>query len=174
MNLKKMFQMQKKLDDRINYTKYDRLEKKVVGFIVETNEWANENRWFKFWSVNQLPHTSAVRVPTMMEEDKEYYNPMLEEFVDGLHFILSLGLEIDFDCDAWELEGEVYLDLTEQFMSILKSAIKFSESPNEDHYVDLIQNYIGLGEMIGFSWCEIEQAYFEKNAINHQRQESGY
>jgi dimeric dUTPase (all-alpha-NTP-PPase superfamily) len=59
---------------------------------VELGECANEWRGFKFWSVNQIPHTSAVRVPTMMEEDKEYYNPLLEEYVDGLHFVLELGL----------------------------------------------------------------------------------
>jgi dimeric dUTPase (all-alpha-NTP-PPase superfamily) len=60
---------------------------------VELGECANEWRGFKFWSVNQLPHTSAVRTPCMMEEDKEYYNPLLEEYVDGLHFVLELGLD---------------------------------------------------------------------------------
>jgi dimeric dUTPase (all-alpha-NTP-PPase superfamily) len=34
--------------------------------------------------------------------------------------------------------------------------------------------FFGLGEMLGFTWDEIEQAYFAKNKINHVRQETGY
>jgi dimeric dUTPase (all-alpha-NTP-PPase superfamily) len=94
MNLEKLFQTQKVLRDRIGYNEPDRFNKLILALLVELGECANEWRGFKFWSVNQIPHTSAVRVPTMMEEDKEYYNPLLEEYVDGLHFVLELGLEL--------------------------------------------------------------------------------
>jgi dimeric dUTPase (all-alpha-NTP-PPase superfamily) len=83
MNLEKLFQTQKVLRDRIGYNEPDRFNKLILALKVELGECANEWRGFKFWSVNQIPHTSAVRVPTMMEEDKEYYNPLLEEYVDG-------------------------------------------------------------------------------------------
>ncbi|MDA6141611.1 dUTPase, partial [Escherichia coli] len=70
----------------------DRNEKRLLAFIVELGECAQEHRGFKYWSKDQQPRTKAVRVPAMMEEDKEYYNPLLEEYVDGLHFVLELGL----------------------------------------------------------------------------------
>jgi dimeric dUTPase (all-alpha-NTP-PPase superfamily) len=38
----------------------------------------------------------------------------------------------------------------------------------------LFAAYLNLGEMLGFTEEQIEQAYFEKNKINHQRQEVGY
>jgi dimeric dUTPase (all-alpha-NTP-PPase superfamily) len=43
-----------------------------------------------------------------------------------------------------------------------------------DYYDDLFGNFINLGKLLGFTWDQVEKAYFEKNAINHQRQESGY
>jgi dimeric dUTPase (all-alpha-NTP-PPase superfamily) len=38
----------------------------------------------------------------------------------------------------------------------------------------LFERFIELGEHLGFTWDEIEQAYFTKNQINVQRQETGY
>jgi len=34
--------------------------------------------------------------------------------------------------------------------------------------------FIGLGEMLGFSWKQVEDAYYAKNKINHERQDAGY
>lgn len=174
MDLTKLFEQQRLLDEHINYKKYDSREKKVVALMVEVSEWANENRWFKFWSENQMPRREAVRVPAMMEEDKEYYNPELEEHIDGWHFVFSLGLEIEFAYGSWELKGEQYHTLTEQFIAINQSAITFWKKPFEMNYVDLFEQFLGLSEMLGFTWEEIEDAYYAKNKINHQRQEAGY
>ena len=38
----------------------------------------------------------------------------------------------------------------------------------------LVDLFIGLGEMLGFTREQIETAYLDKNKINHQRQENGY
>jgi dimeric dUTPase (all-alpha-NTP-PPase superfamily) len=175
MNLEKLFQTQKVLRDRINYNEPDRFNKLILALLVELGECANEWRGFKFWSVNQLPHTSAVRVPCMMEEDKEYYNPLLEEYVDCLHFVLELGMEIDFEHEEWELKAEEFsADSTLQFIFISEKISDFRRTASEHDYVDMFELFIGLGKMLGFTWEQIEQAYFEKNAINHHRQEVGY
>jgi dimeric dUTPase (all-alpha-NTP-PPase superfamily) len=42
------------------------------------------------------------------------------------------------------------------------------------YYHELLASFIVLGEMLGFTWEQIEKAYLRKNAVNHQRQESGY
>jgi dimeric dUTPase (all-alpha-NTP-PPase superfamily) len=174
MNLEKLFQMQKVLRDRIAYNEPDRFNKLVLALLVELGECANEWRGFKFWSVNQLPHASAVRVPAMMDEDKEFYNPLLEEYVDGLHFVLELGIELNIKLEMFRWDMEIYDDINIQFIWISNSVTKLFIYPEEDTYHLLLCEFIGLGKMLGFTWEEIEQAYFEKNKINHQRQEVGY
>jgi dimeric dUTPase (all-alpha-NTP-PPase superfamily) len=173
MNLEKFFQTQKILRDRIGYNEPDRYNKLILALLVELGECANEWRGFKFWSVNQLPHTSAVRVPCMMEEDKEYYNPLLEEYVDCLHFILEIGLELEEDIDVIQdyIMSKPYYrqTVTEQFTCLFN----FASRPTSG-YLNLFNGFVGLGEMLGFTWEQIEQAYFAKNKINHHRQEVGY
>lgn len=178
MNLEKLFEMQKVLRDRIGYNEPDRFNKLILALLVELGECANEWRGFKFWSVNQLPHTSAVRVPCMMEEDKEFYNPLLEEYVDGLHFVLELGLDVA-EKDRW-FGNYTTRDITTQFNNVYDDVLNLWNSHNADsihvdhQYEQLINGYLGLGEMLGFTWEQIEQAYMEKNKINHVRQETGY
>jgi dimeric dUTPase (all-alpha-NTP-PPase superfamily) len=183
MNLEKLFQTQKVLRDRIGYNEPDRFNKLILALLVELGECANEWRGFKFWSVNQVPHTSAVRVPCMMEEDKEYYNPLLEEYVDGLHFVLELGIEIaeeiQFSVNEYfkEINDDIKSEeqkadsITQQFTTVFY----FTNTVNYDcEYSNLFASYYHLGEMLGFTDEQIEQAYLEKNEINHVRQETGY
>jgi dimeric dUTPase (all-alpha-NTP-PPase superfamily) len=178
MNLEKLFQTQKVLRDRINYNEPDRFNKLILALLVELGECANEWRGFKFWSVNQLPHTSAVRVPCMMEEDKEYYNPLLEEYVDGLHFVLEIGLEKHLDLIGFSFDIEIAvlskIDVTTQFNLIFNKIGDHSSNPTKVNYIWLVELYLGLGRMLGFTWEQIEQGYFAKNQINHHRQEVGY
>lgn len=176
MQLEEQFKAQKVLRDRINYNEPDRFNKLILALLVEIGECANEWRGFKFWSVNQLPHTSAVRTPAMMEEDKVYYNPLLEEYVDGQHFLLELGLELEF---AWyeAIEGSTQLNVNieELFVLIYETATRlFFERDRASLYIVLFMLYNQLGSKLGFTSEQIEQAYLEKNKINHQRQESGY
>lgn len=178
MNIAKMFQMKQILRDRIGYKKNDRFDKLILALLVELGELANEWRGFKFWSSNQKPRTKAVRVPSMMEEDKEYYNPMLEEFVDGLHFILEIGLEIGIN----DFQPKKLISCQKKVTSMDFSCIYYLVSQldltvlwvDKSNYHRLFNNYLHLGEKLGFSWEQIEQAYMDKNAVNHQRQEQGY
>jgi dimeric dUTPase (all-alpha-NTP-PPase superfamily) len=177
MNLEKLFQTQKVLRERIHYNEPDRFEKLILALLVELGECANEWRGFKFWSVNQIPHTSAVRVPTMMDEDKEFYNPLLEEYVDGLHFVLELGLEREkttmtrpYD-ESWIIKKKT---VSEQFIAVFDKVSNFSEYRTVGNYANVLDYFLGLGEMLGFNQEQIEQAYFAKNKINHQRQDVGY
>lgn len=175
MNLEKMFEMQKVLRDRIGYNEPDRFNKLILALLVELGECANEWRGFKFWSVNQIPHTSAVRVPCMMDEDKEYYNPLLEEYVDGLHFVLELGIELEINIssirDLYSICEEE--STTDQFR-VCFWAINLECDDDEEWFNTVFTAYKALGKRLGFTWEQIEQAYMEKNKINHVRQETGY
>jgi dimeric dUTPase (all-alpha-NTP-PPase superfamily) len=185
MNLKKLFEVQKVLRDRINYNEPDRFNKLVLALLVELGECANEWRGFKFWSKDQKARTFGVKG---VGHGIATYNPLLEEYVDGLHFVLELGIELGFDQSSTggifehnvEVSKSVY-GVTEQFtnvfeqVSTLNDEYRFRRNRDEfEEYEILLYLFFGLGEMLGFTWEQIEQAYFEKNKVNHQRQSEGY
>jgi dimeric dUTPase (all-alpha-NTP-PPase superfamily) len=176
MNLTKLFETQKILRDRIGYNEPDRFNKLVLALLVELGECANEWRGFKFWSKNQKPRTKKFGIGFANPGGAFQYetNPLLEEYVDGLHFILELGLEINLDTFEFYLLPECGETVTEQFNWIFTVAVDFRAWKNQGDYNELISSYIHLGKMLGFTWEEVEQAYYSKNKINHQRQEEGY
>ena len=93
-DLRDMYSKQAELDleiaknHNINYE--NTRNKRVLALLVELGEFANTTRTFKFWS-NKGP------------EGKEV---MLDEFADGLHFLLSLGIDKGFEVDSIEVEDD--------------------------------------------------------------------
>jgi dimeric dUTPase (all-alpha-NTP-PPase superfamily) len=173
MNLQKLFETQKVLRDRIGYKGEDRFEKLILALQVEVGECANEWRGFKFWSKDQEPR---VKVPAT-GWGEPYKNLLLEEYVDGLHFVLEIGLEINYIEFRPIRLISVTNNITQQFKSIFKIASELDLSMlliDSRKYQTLFNNYLLLGEMLGFTWEEIETAYFEKNKVNHIRQDTGY
>ncbi|MGE6895753.1 dUTP diphosphatase [Priestia flexa] len=189
MNLKLLFETQKKLKEKIGYNEPDRFHKLVLAFLVELGECANEYRGFKFWSKNQQPRTKAVRTPAMMEEDKEYYNPLLEEYVDGLHFAIELCMDLGISERQLNLfikyrkktigSLEYHFGVIYYNASSLMGYNNYTQTENsfrtyKMRAISIFNAYVGLGSRLGFTWDEIEQAYFKKNEVNHKRQDSGY
>jgi dimeric dUTPase (all-alpha-NTP-PPase superfamily) len=186
MNFEKLFETQRKLREKINYNEPDRFEKLILSLLVEIGECANEWRGFKFWSQNQEPNTEE-RVSFLGFENGEiidtyeYKNPLLEEYVDGLHFVLELGIELeevigDYTKSSYrvieqQISWQKAENVTRQFTKVCEHAANLQD---DDYYSELFAAYIILGEMLGFTPEEIEAAYFEKNQVNHERQENGY
>lgn len=177
MNLKKLFEMQQVLKDHIGYKGKDRLNKLILALLVELGECANEWRGFKFWSKDQEPRKQKVTYP--YQTGREFHgpvvkvtNPLLEEYVDGLHFVLEFGLMIGRN-DFTYLDTHVSEKPTieEQFIYVKEIAILLKY---DDYYNELFESFIDLGFMLGFTWEQIEQAYISKNEVNHQRQDAGY
>jgi len=192
MKLVKLFDAQRKLDEHITRKKglegQDLFAKKILALLVELGELANEWRGFKFWSNNQEPRTRHVE-PDIEHFDKtrearwKESNPLLEEYVDCLHFILSIGLELGIDEVADELEFKKHYFLSSNttlscFIGLnYDIANLYYQRDDEDNvylYESIFSEVISLGEMLGFTWEQVEEAYFQKNAINHERQENGY
>ena len=172
MNLEKLFEMQRKLDERIIEEKglygQDLLDKKILALQVELGELANEWRGFKYWSKNQEPRTVKY-----IENRKHRQNPLLEEYVDCLHFLLSIGLESEIGAFTGDELMIIKMGTIEmQFITLFKATVTFLEDIS--YYQEMWELFLGLGEMLGFSWEEVEEAYMQKNAENHRRQEVGY
>lgn len=199
MNLSKLFEMQKELDDYIVKTKglegQDLLPQKILALQVELAECANEHRGFKFWSENQKPRVKkeikcecCEGTGIIDDESCLTYvggivgqeNPLLEEYVDVLHFVLSIGNDLIHRKDINEIDRSKNSyskqdNVTDQFNMLFSI---YSELWNhgeiDDPYHDVICVFMDLGEMLGFTWEQIEQAYTDKWNINKQRQENGY
>ncbi|MFL1998520.1 dUTP diphosphatase [Lysinibacillus irui] len=222
MNLTKLFETQAALDEHImqehpELRGQNNLDWKLLALQVELGECANEWRGFKKWSKNQEKRNyvkcelceghgelfsfsaeSYVPCCDCKGSGKDYSkNPLLEEYVDCLHFILSIGLE-DYTYFQFgdNFTGPVRLELTNDFgvikyhnittqflylfnqIGYLTDCILEREMATADEifeqYKQTWQMFIGLGEMLGFTWEQVEEAYYAKNKVNHVRQENGY
>lgn len=217
MNLTKLFETQAALDEHImqehpELRGQDNLDWKILALQVELGECANEWRGFKKWSNDQEPR---VYMPNPKEPcdkckgngyfDKHkdikdwifckecdgvgchFYNPLLEEYVDCLHFILSIGLEIGCTPIACDVALTVpNSDITNQFLQLIDEVHKIQHNLRYkdiqksaldtafSNYHRVLGIFNGLGEMLGFTWNQVEGAYYAKNKVNHARQESGY
>ena len=182
MNLTKLFEMQRELDERIVKEKglegKDLLPQKILALQVELGECANEWRGFKFWSKDQQPRykkkSIAFADPGGPFEYTTY--PLLEEYIDCLHFILSIGLELE-EIEISKIE-EVYSICEEETLTDV-FRVNFmctSEIIGDQQYWfnRLWTAFTYLGEELGFSWDQIEAAYMAKNKTNHERQSTGY
>lgn len=172
MNLVKLFEMQRALDEHIEREHpraegEDRLAKKILALQVELGELANElPEVFKFWS-----------------NKKNNLERALKEYVDCLHFILSIANELKIHIsETYSFELSIPGPKTEVlFADITQGAFWFHSRQRITNRAELAKgwtyyfcSFIHLGERLGFTWEQIEQAYIEKNVTNHVRQESGY
>jgi len=188
MNLQKLFKAQKQLDDHIVKEKglegQDLLDKKTLALQVELGELANEWQMFKFWKEDPKPRRELKRMRSIDGHNyfKEVYKrPLLEEYVDCLHFILSIGNELGYQ----NVIPSDYLhradDTTKQFNYVFYTIMSIDErivcndyEDMEECYGYLIGGFEELGRQLGLTWEQIEQAYFAKNEINFERQANGY
>ncbi|WP_243386096.1 dUTP diphosphatase [Bacillus kexueae] len=162
MDVQKLFDLQYVLDNHIE-TKHQLqheslLKRKVLAFLVELGELANETRCFKFWSVKP-------------PSEKEI---ILEEYVDGLHFLLSIGLELNLQDVSFSIEEDKKIDLTDHFLNLFQAISEVDEHTTLNQYKALFTQYIQLGLALEFSVQNIYDAYISKNEVNHERQNQGY
>lgn len=170
MNLTKLFQAQKELDKRIvenqGLTEIP-LNNMILAIITEIGEMSNDWGGFKHWKVNREPKIG-----------------LLEEIADVLSFMLAIGNEIHHwggmesigiidDCGI--REGCVFESITDQILGITTDFIDlWVYGQIEEGYTITMTRFAVLTEMLGFSWDQVEQAYYDKNKVNHERQENGY
>jgi len=209
VNLTKLFKMQKVLDEKI-YARFPGLKEedwswKITALLTELGECANEHRGFKRWSKDQKPRTrkridcekcAGTGIGTNFLKNcsscngsgTKKINPLLEEFVDCIHFFISIAIELKIDPVDFIVNGDyTQPTATQTFNRVFSTASSLdvlmdSETPVSISLEDLQETlheafscFIGLGEkFLGFSWEQMESAYFAKNEINHVRQAEGY
>ena len=176
MNIERMLEAQQELDQRIyekhNLEPADLFGEKLVALLVELAEMANESRFFKYWS-----------------EDKDPRQELLEEYVDALHFFLSVGLLKGWERALRPPGGSIRptsRDLTELYLEMIgflsaaqvgnMDRVTYNGMERDEMAFHLAWiNFLTMGTAhFHFSPNEIEAAYFLKNETNHQRQAGGY
>ncbi len=164
MDLQKLFLLQRELDHHIetehNLQGVSLINKKILALVVELGELANETRCFKFWS-----NKSAAPK-----------NVILEEYVDCLHFILSIGITSGFTNISPNFNVCVSddIDITEILLDLNMTINNFMSDQSMETYILIFDKFFLLGAGLNFSLDEIELSYLNKNEINHKRQDEGY
>ncbi len=158
---KTLFSMQQDLDNYITQNHdlngQDLFEERFLALLVELGELANETRCFKFWST----------------KDKSDMSIILEEYVDNIHFLLSIGLNKGYEFSNIDF-STTYLNETKQFNHVFNSCIQFYNDQTAENYINMFKEYLQLAKLLGFSEMEIQEAYHKKNEVNYERQEKGY
>lgn len=161
VNLKELYLLQADLDKEIainhNVSYESTFERRLLALIIELGELANETRCFKYWS-NKGPSPKEI---------------VMDEYADGLHFLLSLGIPLKVSKQEYELHKSSD-DLTHQFHLMYEKALALREHYDESHYLDAMQYYLNLALSINMSSEEIISSYKKKLSVNHKRQETNY
>lgn len=166
-NLVFLLNEQAQLDHTIlkkkSLTRKETRKKREVAFLIELSEFVNDTQYFKYW-----------------KENNQHKDTMLEEFIDSLHFALSLA--IDSDENLENIEKKVfshYLRMKDQVkeMSVDELLITLYQLPSTTaiHDSHLYLSYLLLLAMrFQFTELHLLEEYRSKNKVNYERQQNGY
>jgi dimeric dUTPase (all-alpha-NTP-PPase superfamily) len=161
LKIDELRELQKALDARI-FTQHDtsrdatRIDR-CLALCVEIGELANETRCFKYWSVR----------------DASPKDVLLEELEDSIHFLLSLGIDLNDTSEYIEgIDDHEYLSQT--FLAFYRASAKLTESFNMKNYLACFSFICVLAEKLAFSESDLIEYYLRKNQKNHQRQDTNY
>ena len=161
MELTELFKKQAELDATIaenHHVSYaSTRERRIMALIVEIGELANATRCFKYWS-------------NKPSEPKEI---VLDEYADGLHFFLSLGVDIKTSKTSYSRTKHME-DLTAQFHEIYHRIDIFHKNQDDKSYIKAFQSFLNLLPLLGYRWKDLERAYYKKLGVNYVRQETNY
>lgn len=160
MQFRQLFEKQRQLDRFIEENQHvqkDVFAEKGLALLVELSELANETRCFKFWSTKG-PSERIV---------------LLEEFVDSVHFMLSLGNMRGFLLEEWPYLKEKQ-ELTETFLNTTRTILTFLQHQTEENYRAMWEQYSLIAYNLNFTIDNVLQAYELKNEKNYERQRNGY
>ena len=161
IDLTPLFALQAELDEEIASTHgvdYESTHaRRLLALLVELGEFANETRCFKYWSY----------------KDPSPKEVILDEYADGLHFLLSLGIPLGVS------EYKHYFrvnekDLTSAILTVIESAVKLRDDYTVENYAKAFGNYLNIIPLFDYSAEEVIEAYLKKLGTNHKRQKDHY
>ncbi|AKU79469.1 dUTP diphosphatase [Spiroplasma turonicum] len=154
---------QEELDSYImnsqNLTLNDEIDNmKLVALLVELSEFINECRAFKFWSKKPPSDKSVI----------------LEEFVDGLHFIISIGNDIMYNFSNFEYKNNNNKDLNEWSIEVYNMVMNFYNFKSHKNYQIMFNSFLNCLRILNYTTEDVLDSYNLKNATNFKRQDNNY
>src|SRR5699024_6622427 len=154
MNWASLYDMQQKLDTYIIETHQleneSLFDERMLALLVELGELANETRCFKFWSHKKANERDVI----------------LEEYVDNIHFILSVGLTTDLRYESKEPVQPTNNSLTSQSQRSSTACRVFNKKRRKETYQTMFDSSLRIRLSLGFSTKDIQHAYLKKNENN--------
>lgn len=161
IDLTPLYEKQAALDETIAINHHINYEvtrsRRTLALYVEIGEFANATRCFKYWS-NKPSESRAV---------------VLDEFADGMHFFLSLGIDIKTTVKEFNLTKKE-IPLSDQIVVLYQLIGDFSKSYSEQDYVKAFSYFLSLSLTLGYSKEDIIEAYYLKLGENYHRQDTNY
>lgn len=162
---------QRKLDETImnnsNRSLEDTFELRKIAFLVELNEFINDLQFFKYWKKNNAPKETAT-----------------EEFVDALHFALSLATtkltneeiiqEVENSLEKCSQSIHDVPTKEEKLNRLITTMYALPVNEKESIYTAYLVHLLVLADTLDMKREGILNAYDEKNKVNYKRQEEGY
>jgi len=162
LKINDLYQYQKELDSRIftlhNINREASRRSRILALLVELAEMSNETRCFKYWSVKKSSEKEIV----------------LEEYGDGIHFLLSLGIDLGDDSEYIEGDDVSASGLVEAILDVFESVNKLQVDFCLQNYYVSFSKYLSVAKLLGFTADEIREYYLLKNQKNHERQNTNY
>jgi dimeric dUTPase (all-alpha-NTP-PPase superfamily) len=132
-------------------------EKRLLALLVEVGEMINETKTFKFWSKKPSAEKSII----------------LDEYADGLHFLLSLSIEVQSRKHQYEI-ATISKTLTQATIEVFQAISDLSKLFTINALEKSFQYYLNLIPLLGFTSEEVVEAYFKKLGVNYTRQKNAY
>jgi dimeric dUTPase (all-alpha-NTP-PPase superfamily) len=163
IDLSNLLKIQKDLDSVINLnhnTTYETTSKeRYLALLVELSELANATRTFKYWS----------------NKGSESKERIIDEYVDALHFLLSLTLCFEYTLPIFEVNDEFKdVTTTEAFLLTYNEFNKFYLDKTNENLVSAFKTYLMLALKLNLTKEDIINGYLTKVNVNYNRQKEGY
>ena len=159
MDLRKIIQQQILLDEAIkkaHFLEQDYQEEMFIALFTEVGEFANEVQSFKYWKKSK----------------KIDQNNLLEEYADGLHFLMSFAIK--YNCNSLIEPLVLSKDINKQFLEIFNAINKMAKKISKRKIEKAIAIYLGLAKLLDISDDKINDAYKLKNQKNFERIKNNY
>lgn len=162
--LLEQYKLDKAIQDNHKVTYKETKEKRLVALLVELGEFANTTRCFKFWS----------------NKGRDEKERILDEAADCLHFYLSLWIcETNEACVLTPGKTEVEMVLKkEDFVAdndyITDLFYKAFNQASSKQLARSLETFLRIIDGLGYSWIDLEEAYYKKLGVNYDRQNNNY
>ncbi|MCI1245602.1 MAG: dUTP diphosphatase [Bacilli bacterium] len=159
--LDELFPLQEALDREIqkdHAVSYEGTHReRILALLVELGEFANETRCFKFWS----------------EKGPSPKERILDEYADGMHFFLSLGIPLGVAKmrHKWRPDEK---ELTLQILKTYDCVVALLEHYDVKHYGVAFGCFLNILPLLGYTGEDAIAAYKSKLAVNYERQKERY